>query len=86
VVDIINKKDFSVKPFLITRRTTADNLVSAAQGEADESTPAVIIRDAPAVFSDGSADTRRFRGRSVFILHVLISRWGLNTREMRAYP
>jgi len=41
---------------IITRRATTDNLVSAAQGEANESTPAALIRDAPAVFIDGSAD------------------------------
>ncbi|MCX9086272.1 MAG: coenzyme F420-0:L-glutamate ligase [Candidatus Methanoperedens sp.] len=59
VEDIRGRKDLFGKPLLITRRATADNLVSAAQiimGEADESTPAVLIRDAPAVFIDGSVD------------------------------
>lgn len=59
VEDIRGRKDLFGKPLLITRRATADNLVSAAQiimGEADESTPCVLIRDAPAVFIDGSAD------------------------------
>jgi len=59
VEDIRGRKDLFGKPLLITRRATADNLVSAAQiimGEADESTPAVIIRDAPAVFIDGSVE------------------------------
>jgi len=59
VEDIRGQKDLFGKPLLITRRATADNLVSAAQiimGEADESTPAVLIRDAPAVFIKGSED------------------------------
>jgi coenzyme F420-0:L-glutamate ligase/coenzyme F420-1:gamma-L-glutamate ligase len=59
VEDIRGQKDLFGKPLLITRRATADNLVSAAQiimGEADESTPAVLIRDAPAVFIEGSED------------------------------
>jgi coenzyme F420-0:L-glutamate ligase len=53
VEDVRGKKDLFGKPLLITRRATADNLVSAAQiimGEADESTPAVLIRDAPVRF------------------------------------
>jgi F420-0:gamma-glutamyl ligase len=33
-----------------------DNLVSAAQGEVDKSTPAVLIRDAPGVFIDGNVE------------------------------
>lgn len=59
VEDIRGRKDLFGKPLLITRRATADNLVSAAQiimGEADESTPMVLIRDAPAVFIRGSMD------------------------------
>ena len=59
VEDIRGRKDLFGKPLLITRRATADNLVSAAQiimGEADESTPAVLIREAPCVFIDGSVD------------------------------
>lgn len=59
VEDIRGQKDLFGKPLLITRRATADNLVSAAEiimGEADESTPAVLIRNAPAVFIEGSVD------------------------------
>lgn len=59
VEDIRGRKDLFGKLLLITRRATADNLVSAAQiimGEADESTPGVLIRDAPVVFINGSAD------------------------------
>ncbi|HEY9246096.1 MAG TPA: coenzyme F420-0:L-glutamate ligase, partial [Candidatus Methanoperedens sp.] len=59
VEDVRGKKDLFGKPLLITRRATADNLVSAAEiimGEADESTPAVLIRGAPAKFIDGSVD------------------------------
>ncbi len=59
VEDMRGRKDLFGKPLLITRRATADNLVSAAQiimGEADESTPAVLIRDTPAVFCKGSVD------------------------------
>ncbi len=59
VEDIRGRKDLFGKPLLITRRATADNLVSAAQiimGEADESTPMVLIRDAPAVFIEESMD------------------------------
>ncbi len=59
VEDVRGQKDLFGKPLLITRRATADNLVSAAQiimGEADESTPAVLIRDAPARFIEGSVD------------------------------
>jgi len=59
VEDVRGQKDLFGKPLLITRRATADNLVSAAEiimGEADESTPAVLIRDAPVVFIEGSVD------------------------------
>jgi F420-0:gamma-glutamyl ligase len=52
-------KDLFGKPLMITRRASADNLVSAAQlimGEADESTPAVLIRDAPVRFIEGSEE------------------------------
>lgn len=59
VEDVRGKKDLFGRPLLITRRATADNLVSAAQviiGEADESTPAVLIRDAPAIFIDESVE------------------------------
>lgn len=59
VEDVRGRKDLFGKPLLITRRATADNLVSAAQiimGEADESTPAVLIRDAPVKFIEGSKD------------------------------
>ncbi|MCE8424471.1 MAG: coenzyme F420-0:L-glutamate ligase [Candidatus Methanoperedens sp.] len=59
VEDVRGQKDLFGKPLLITRRATADNLVSAAQiimGEADESTPAVLIRDSPARFINGSED------------------------------
>ncbi len=59
VEDVRGRKDLFGKPLLITRRATADNLVSAAQiimGEADESTPAVLIRDAPVKFIEGSED------------------------------
>ncbi|MCZ7393437.1 MAG: coenzyme F420-0:L-glutamate ligase [Candidatus Methanoperedens sp.] len=59
VEDVRGRKDLFGKPLLITRRATADNLVSAAQiimGEADESTPAVLIRDAPVRFIEGSMD------------------------------
>lgn len=59
VEDMRGHKDLFGKPLMITRRATADNLVSAAQiimGEADESTPAVLIRDAPARFIEGSED------------------------------
>lgn len=59
VEDMRGRKDLFGKPLLITRRATADNLVSAAQiimGEADESMPAVLIRDAPVRFIEGSED------------------------------
>ncbi len=59
VEDMRGHKDLFGKPLMITRRATADNLVSAAQlimGEADESTPAVLIRDAPVKFIEGSED------------------------------
>ncbi|MCX9084550.1 MAG: coenzyme F420-0:L-glutamate ligase [Candidatus Methanoperedens sp.] len=62
VEDFRGKKDLFGKLLLITRRATADNLVSAAQivmGEADESTPAVLIRDAPAVFIKGSIEIQQ---------------------------
>jgi len=57
VEDVRGRKDLFGKPLLITRRAIADNLVSAAQiimGEADESTPAVLIRNAPVRFIEGS--------------------------------
>ncbi|MDO9097222.1 MAG: coenzyme F420-0:L-glutamate ligase [Candidatus Methanoperedens sp.] len=59
VEDMRGHKDLFGKPLLITRRATADNLVSAAQvimGEADEGIPAVLIRDAPVRFIKGSED------------------------------
>lgn len=59
VEDVRGRKDLFGKPLLITRRAVADNLVSAAQiimGEADESIPAVLIRDAPVRFVEGSED------------------------------
>ena len=59
VEDMRGHKDLFGKPLLITRRATADNLVSAAQlimGEADEGIPAVLIRDAPVRFIGGSED------------------------------
>ena len=59
VEDVRGRRDLFGKPLLITRRATADNLVSAAQiimGEADESTPAVLIRDAPVRLIEGSVD------------------------------
>lgn len=59
VEDVRGRKDLFGKPLLITRRAAADNLVSAAQiimGEADESTPAVLIRDAPVKFIEGSEE------------------------------
>lgn len=59
VEDARGKKDLFGKPLLITRRATADNLVSAAQlimGEADEGIPAVLIKDAPVTFIEGSED------------------------------
>jgi len=46
----MSKKDFFGKSLFINRRTTAHNLGSAAQGEADESRPAVLIGDASAGF------------------------------------
>jgi coenzyme F420-0:L-glutamate ligase/coenzyme F420-1:gamma-L-glutamate ligase len=59
VEDMRGYKDLFGKPLTITRRATADNLVSAAQivmGEADESTPAVLIRNAPVRFLEGSEE------------------------------
>ncbi len=59
VEDMRGHKDLFGKPLMITRRATADNLVSAAQlimGEADESTPAVLVRDAPVRFIEGSEE------------------------------
>lgn len=59
VEDVRGRKDLFGKPLLITRRAIVDNLVSAAQvimGEADESIPAVLIRDAPVRFINGSVD------------------------------
>ncbi len=59
VEDMRGHKDLFGKHLMITRRATADNLVSAAQlimGEADEGIPAVLIRDAPVRFIEGSDD------------------------------
>ncbi|HEX7575907.1 MAG TPA: hypothetical protein VF360_05960, partial [Candidatus Methanoperedens sp.] len=55
-MEVYGRKDIFGKPLFITRLATADSLVSAAQGKADVSTLDVTIRDAPAVFIDGSAD------------------------------
>lgn len=55
VVDERGHKDLFGRPLRITRRAVADNLASAAEvlmGEADESIPAVLIRDAPVEFTE----------------------------------
>ncbi|MEM2907190.1 MAG: coenzyme F420-0:L-glutamate ligase, partial [Candidatus Odinarchaeota archaeon] len=48
-------RDLFGRPLRITRRAIADNIASAAEllmGEADESTPAVLVREAPVEFTE----------------------------------
>ena len=50
VEDIRGNKDLYGKPLEVTRKAVADNIVSAAEiimGEANESVPVVIVRNAP---------------------------------------
>ncbi len=66
VEDVRGRKDLFGKPLMITRRAVADNIVSAAQiimGEANEGIPAVLIRDAPVKFIDGSMDVEQISRR-----------------------
>ena len=60
VADDRGKKDLFGNEMRITRRAIADNLASACtavMGESNESTPAVIIRNAPVTFIDRSFDS-----------------------------
>ncbi len=53
--DCRGQKDLFKKPLLITRHAVADDLASAAHlvmGEADEETPAALIREAPVTFAE----------------------------------
>ncbi len=55
VKDERGHKDLFSRPLKITRRAIADNIASAAEllmGEADESTPAVLVRGAPVEFTN----------------------------------
>lgn len=55
VKDERGHRDLFGRPLRITRRAIADNIASAAEllmGEADESVPAVLVRDAPVEFTD----------------------------------
>ena len=54
IKDFRGQMDLFGRPLRITRAAVADNLASAAQlllGEADESVPLVVIRDAPVEFT-----------------------------------
>ena len=60
VADDRGKEDLFGNELRVTRRAIADNLASACtavMGEADESTPAALIRDAPVEFVDDSFDS-----------------------------
>lgn len=60
VADDRGKKDLFGNEMRITRRAIADNLASACtavMGESNESTPAVILRNAPVDFIDRSFDS-----------------------------
>jgi coenzyme F420-0:L-glutamate ligase len=55
VEDCRGKEDLFQKTLVITRHSVADDLASAAHllmGEADEQTPAVLVRDAPVIFTE----------------------------------
>ncbi|MEM2109068.1 MAG: coenzyme F420-0:L-glutamate ligase [Candidatus Odinarchaeota archaeon] len=55
VKDERGHRDLFGRPLRITRRAIADNIASAAEllmGEADESTPAVLVREAPVEFTE----------------------------------
>jgi len=55
VKDCRGQEDLFKKPLLITRHAVADDLASAAHlvmGEADEATPAALIRGAPVTFAE----------------------------------
>ena len=60
VADDRGRKDLFGNELRITRRAIADNLASACtlvMGESDESTPAVLVRNAPVEFVDKSFDS-----------------------------
>lgn len=60
VIDYRGKKDLFGKPLLITRHAVADDLASATHllmGEAGETTPIVLIKDAPVNFDEDSYDS-----------------------------
>lgn len=55
VEDVRGKKDIYGKPLKITRKAVADNITSAAEimmGEANESVPMVVVREAPVEIKD----------------------------------
>lgn len=55
VEDVRGKKDIYGKPLKITRKAVADNIASAAEimmGEANESVPMVVVREAPVEIKD----------------------------------
>jgi coenzyme F420-0:L-glutamate ligase/coenzyme F420-1:gamma-L-glutamate ligase len=57
--DYRRTKDLCGKEIVITRQDVADDLASTAHlmmGEGNESTPVVLIRDAPAEFNEGAYD------------------------------
>jgi coenzyme F420-0:L-glutamate ligase len=59
VEDERSREDLFGEPLKITQKAIADNLVSSAlllMGEADESTPIAIIKDAPVKFTDRKID------------------------------
>jgi coenzyme F420-0:L-glutamate ligase/coenzyme F420-1:gamma-L-glutamate ligase len=58
VIDRRGERDLFQKPLLITRHAVADDLASTAHlviGQADERTPAVLIRGAPVTFFEGAS-------------------------------
>jgi F420-0:gamma-glutamyl ligase len=64
IVDERGKKDLYGNPLKVTQRATADALAAAAgvlTGEAAESTPFVLIRHAPVVFTKKTTQPKKFQ-------------------------
>jgi len=64
VEDARGQKDLYGKPLKVTQKAVADNLASAAEvvmGESNESTPFVLISNAPVKFTDKIPDPKKLR-------------------------
>ena len=77
IINERGKLDLHQRPLRITKRAVADDLASAAQivmGEANESIPFVIIRDAPVIFTDRRIEPDDFTIKPDVCLYFTIFR------------